>query len=310
MKFKIDFDIPKKTLIQKWPRFFMMGSCFAANQSNRLHGDGFNVKSNPFGIIYNPISIASLLYRIAEQKLYVEEDFVENGTFFSLEHHGKFTYHSRQNAVEESNSLLVEAKNDIESADAIVLTLGTSLVFHHMDEKKIVANCHKLPNSQFEKLQLNFTITSNSIENCIKDIRKINPSSHIIFTISPVRHLRSGVLENSKSKAMLISSLHSILPNHENVSYFPSYEIFTDELRDYRFVKEDLMHPTNAAEKYIYQKFANCYFSDETLKIMQEVRGFKLFKNHRSLTSPDLHQTQIEEKRNALLKQYPFLILS
>lgn len=310
MKFKIDFDIKKQTLAHRWPKFFMLGSCFAANQSERLQNAGFTVRSNPFGIIYNPISIATLLYRIAEQKLYTEHDFIEKGSYFSLEHHGNFNYPTLQEAVEQSNTLVLEAKTAIERADTIVLTFGTSLVFHHLDKKKIVANCHKLPNSLFEKLQLNFAITSNSIENCINDIRKINPDAHIIFTISPVRHLKSGVLENSRSKAMLITSLHSILPNHENVTYFPSYEIFTDELRDYRFVKEDLMHPTNAAEKYIYGKFADCYFSKETKEISQEVEEFRQFANHRSLTSPDLHQTQIQEKRSALQKQYPFINIS
>ncbi len=307
MKFKIDFDIKKQTLAARWPNFFMMGSCFAANQSERIKNAGFSVFSNPFGIIYNPISIATLLYRIAEQKLYTDQDFFEKGTFFSLEHHGTFQYDTLQEAIEKSNALLQDTETAIIKADTIVLTLGTSLVFHHLDKKKIVANCHKLSNSSFERLQLNFTITSNSIENCINDIRKINSSAHIIFTVSPVRHLRSGVLENSKSKAMLITALHSILPNHENVSYFPSYEIFTDELRDYRFVKEDLMHPTDAAEKYIYEKFADCYFSKETKEILHEVEEFKRFANHRSLTSPELHQTQTQEKRNELLKQFPFI---
>ena len=307
MKFKIDFDIKKQTLAARWPNFFMMGSCFAANQSERIKNAGFSVCSNPFGIIYNPISIATLLYRIAEQKLYTDQDFFEKGTFFSLEHHGTFQYDTLQEAIEKSNALLQDTETAIIKADTIVLTLGTSLVFHHLDKKKIVANCHKLSNSSFERLQLNFTITSNSIENCINDIRKINSSAHIIFTVSPVRHLRSGVLENSKSKAMLITALHSILPNHENVSYFPSYEIFTDELRDYRFVKEDLMHPTDAAEKYIYEKFADCYLSKETREILHEVEEFKRFANHRSLTSPELHQTQTQEKRNELLKQFPFI---
>ena len=310
MKFKIDFDIEKKALDAKWPTFFMMGSCFASNQSERLHRAGFKVNNNPFGIIYNPISIASLLYRISEQKEYTENDFIHEGTFFSLEHHGTYNYPTLNQAIDESNSILNQTKINIEEADAMVITLGTSLVFHHLEKKKIVANCHKLPNSIFERLQLNYTITSNSISNCIKDIRKINPDAHIIFTVSPIRHLRSGVIENSRSKAMLITSLHSILPDHDNVSYFPSYEIFTDELRDYRFVKEDLMHPTDAAEKYIFEKFTNCYFSKETSQIIQEVEDYKRFASHRSSTSPELHQTQIQEKRNALLKQYPFLHVS
>ena len=156
MKFKIDFDIPKQTLTQKWPAFFMMGSCYAANQSKRLNNSGFKVKSNPFGIIYNPISIASLLYRVAEQKLYTEQDFINEGSFFSLEHHGNYKYATLREAVEQSNTILNEAMAAIEKADTVVITLGTSLVFHHMDKKKIVANCHKLPNSQFEKTSVKF----------------------------------------------------------------------------------------------------------------------------------------------------------
>ena len=309
MKFKIDFEIPKRTLPDIWPSFFMMGSCFAANQSKRIKDSGFEVYTNPFGIIYNPISIASLLFRISEQKDYTTADFIGNSPFFSLEHHGSFNYQNKDEAVANSNKILNQSRIQISNADTIVLTYGTSLVYHYIEQKKIVANCHKISNNQFEKLQLNYTITTQSISNCIKDIRKLNSKAHIIFTISPVRHLRSGVLENSRSKAMLITALHQALSEAENTSYFPSFEIFSDELRDYRFVKEDLAHPTEMAEKYIWNRFIDCYFSEKTAEIINEVQKLNQFQSHRPKTSSSLHESHVKEKRDQLLKKYPFIHL-
>ncbi len=287
----------------------MLGSCFAANQSKRLNEKGFSVYANPFGIVYNPVSISSFLYRLNENKEYTDSDFVHYGKYFSLEHHGKFKYDTLEEAISKSNVAFQKSRAALINSEVIVITFGTSLVYHNTVHKKIVANNHKLPNRDFELVQLQLVTLKNSIVNCVGEIRKLNPEAHIVFTISPTRHLRSGVVESSRSKASLIAAVHETLPDMENVSYFPAYEIQIDELRDYRFTKEDLMHPTVQAQDYILQRFLETYLNKTGDQINQEVSKFKQFAAHRPISSPDLHAQQVEEKRKELHQKYPFLNL-
>jgi hypothetical protein len=309
LKLKINLDIDKKALPQNWPSFFMLGSCFASNQSEKLSELGFNVSANPFGIIYNPVSISSLLFRLSENKQYTEEDFVHYTKYFCLEHHGKFKFDSLEGAIQKSNQGFNQARESIISSDVIVLTYGTSLVFHNTVHKKIVANCHKLPNKDFELIQLQLVTLKNSIVNCVSEIRKMNKDAHIVFTVSPVRHLRSGIIENSRSKASIIAALHETLNDLDNASYFPSYEILIDELRDYRFTKDDMMHPTEQAQTYILERFLDTYLNKQGLEIISDIEKFNRFANHKALTSPELHANQVLEKRKELLSKHPFLNL-
>jgi lysophospholipase L1-like esterase len=307
VKLKLDFDINPNPISANWPSFFLMGSCFATNQGVKLTNAGFGSTTNPFGIIYNPVSMATLLYRIAKNKTYLPEDFIQHGKHFSLEHHGDFKYDTLQEAINKSNAILFNAQQELSKANVVVLTFGTSLVFHHILLQKIVGNCHTLPNKDFEVLQLHFETVKNTIQNCIKSIREINENAHIVLTVSPVRHIKSGVVNNSRSKANLIAALHEALAEENNASYFPAFEIFIDELRDYRFAKEDLTHPTDTAVDYIYERFTHTYFSKSTNAIAEEVVKFQRFAAHRPMSSPDLHLTQVAEKRKELKQKYPFL---
>ena len=309
VKLKLDFDITPSPIAVNWPSFFLMGSCFASNQGTKLANAGFDVITNPFGIIYNPVSMATLLYRIAKPQFYAVDDFIQHGKFFSLEHHGDYKYDSLQEAINTSNAILSSSVSKLCKADVVVLTFGTSLVFHHLQLQKIAGNCHTLPNKDFEVLQLHFDTVKSTIQNCIKSIRKLNENAHIALTVSPVRHIKSGVVNNSRSKANLIAALHEALAEENNASYFPAYEIFIDELRDYRFAKEDLTHPTDLAVDYIYDRFTSTYFSKNTLSIADEVSKFQRFAAHRPMSSPELHLTQVTEKRRELLHKYPFLHL-
>lgn len=309
MKLKLDFEITPQPVANKWPSFYLMGSCFATNQYKKLKNDAFSVTSNPYGIIYNPVSMATLLYRIVNQKMYAEEDFIQHTKFFSLEHHGDYKYDSLQEALEKSNEVLTQSHLELTKANVIVLTFGTSLVFHHLQLQKIAGNCHTLPNKDFEVLQLHFETVKNTIQNSIKTIRKINQAAHIVLTVSPVRHLRSGIINNSRSKANLIAALHEAIAEEENTSYFPAYEIFMDELRDYRFAKADLTHPTDLAVDYIYDRFVATYLNKDTRGILEEVAKFQRFAAHRPMSLPELHITQVAEKRKDLKQKYPFLQL-
>lgn len=305
MKFKIDLNIPIKRINEDWPSFFMIGSCFANVQAQRMKSLRLNVDSNPFGIIYNPSSVSTLLDRISNQKLYKPEEFISyNEEYLSWEHHGKFKYDSIKDAVSTSNAILEKSRVFLKTTNAIVITLGTSLVFTY--NNSIVANCHKLSNKQFKRKQLSARETSEHILACISHIRSINKTAEIVFTVSPIRHIRSGITESSRSKAVLISSIYEALEKVQDqaTSYFPSYEIFIDELRDYRFVKEDLVHPTDVASLYIWDKFKNTYFAKSTLELLADIQKLNTLESHRSRNQEE-HEASINKFTQSLKLKYP-----
>ena len=305
MKLKIDFEIPKQVQALNWPSFFLMGSCFSERQAERMEKMMLDNYSNPFGILYNPISIEKIIRRISDNQKYSNTDFDHRTDYFSFEHHGNFKYKTVENAIADSNKKLDDAHTLLKKSNVVVLTFGTSLVYSRDDE--VVANCHKLPNNEFEQRQLSFDEVKTSIENTIQNIRNINADAHILLTVSPIRHLRSGIPESSRSKAVLSAAMHEVLEPLENVSYFPSYEIFIDELRDYRFAKEDMTHPTLQAENYIWERFCETYFSSETIKILEDVNKYNQFASHRPIHPNELHNVQVAEKKTALLNKHPFL---
>jgi hypothetical protein len=305
LKLKIDFDIPKNELAAKWPTFFTIGSCFADNQSARMKSLGLNVRSNPFGILYNPVSIEKIFERSLNSKMYTAEEFEQQNTHFSWEHHGDFKYPTTAEAVLKSNSILQDTRDKLANAEVIVITYGTSLVYTR--DCTVVANCHKVPNKEFKQKQLSFNEVKTSIQHTLDYIWCLNADAKIIFTVSPIRHLRSGVTESSRSKAVLISAIHEVLQDNSQHSYFPSYEIFIDELRDYRFAKTDMTHPTEQAEEYIWQRFCETYFCDKTLDILQEVKKYTQLAAHRPIHAPELHEKQVAEKLSLLTTNYPFL---
>ncbi len=307
LKLKIDFNIPKQTLPKVWPSFFTMGSCFAANQAMRMSAHGLLVSSNPFGILYNPISIARILERCALSIGYQNIDFQKHKKYFSWEHHGDFKYKNDDDAVTYSNQLLSKTRTDLEQADVVIITLGTSLVF--TCEQQVVANCHKLSSHYFEQRQLSFAEITESLQRITDSISKINNKTQLIWTLSPIRHLRSGVIQSSRSKSTLLAAIHHILINNPKQLYFPAYEIFMDELRDYRFAKEDMMHPTEQAEIYIWQQFCETYFSEETLTTLTKIQKYNKLVAHRPKVDPLLHEQKVEDLRKNLMSKYPFLNL-
>ena len=308
IKLKIDFDITQKELPLKWPSFFSMGSCFAENQSMRLSRLGFNVKSNPFGILYNPISIEQTLRRIQQDKKYESKDFISSNYYFSLEHHGSFEYESLNAALEQSNLILAKSRGQLTQTDVCIFTLGTSLVYQY--DGKTVANCHRLPTQDFEQVQLTYQQVSKRLKLITKYCKTLNPKIHLIFTVSPIRYLRSGIVESNRSKALLVSTIHDLIEylKDPNISYFPAYEIFIDELRDYRFSKEDLSHPNKQAQDYIWSRFCDTYFSDDTKTIVSSVEKYLNFKNHQP-SKLEPHLEQLNDMKKQLLKTYPFLNL-
>lgn len=305
MDFKIQFKPKYKGYLSKQEPILLMGSCFAEYQSEKFAELCFPVLSNPFGIIYNPVSALRIFQRIYLLQHYNEADFIEyKGQWFSFEHHGHFKYATRTEALTSSNEILEKAHLFIHNASTILITYGTSLVYEK--SQNIVANCHKMPANEFGHRQLTMEECSIAIKTTEETIKHVSPHANIIFTISPVRHLRSGLEENFISKSILRAALHNAAPSAD---YFPAYEIFMDELRDYRFAGEDMTHPNKQAQEYIFQRFIEAYCNDALRERLAQIEKYRKLQAHIPIHSEEAHAQTLRKMRSALKLKYPDVVL-
>lgn len=279
MEFSTKVDILSPAFrISHADKILMMGSCFTENIGAYLLQYKFKININPFGIVYNPISIFNSIKRISDKKLYSEEELLQkNELYLSLDHHGRFSGPDQQQVLEHINKEIETANALLKDSKFIFITPGTSFVYKHIEQNRIVANCHKFPNTVFEKKLLN-------VEEIVSAFDKIQPllkNKTVLFTVSPVRHWRDGAVENQRSKSILIESIHRIISKYSNCHYFPAYEIVMDELRDYRFYAEDMLHPNATAIKYIWERFSETYFDAETMSINKRIEKINLLLQHR-----------------------------
>ncbi|HRN42090.1 MAG TPA: GSCFA domain-containing protein [Vicingus sp.] len=246
----------------------LLGSCFTENIGEKLLNSKFNVNINPFGIIYNPISIANSLTRIVNNQLYTEQELSEqHKKWFSFDHHGSFSSFNQQECLTKINNEITCAYQHLQETKTIVITLGTAWVYENIENKKLVANCHKIPAKNFTKRLL----TVDEIVQLFLALANTLKNIQFIFTVSPVRHISDGLHENNISKSVLHLAIHELTKNHTNCHYFGAYEMVIDELRDYRFFKEDMIHPTPQAINYVWEKFATTYFNKETTLLNQQI---------------------------------------
>ena len=258
----------------------MVGSCFVENIGEKLKEDKFNLVVNPFGIVFNPISIAETVLRCVNNDKFTEEELVPVG-----ERWGSFSCHSslctrdKKSFVKQINSNLAKTHQQLKQGGVLILTLGTAWVYER--ENKIVANCHKYPQKEFIKRLLSVGEIVYQFDLLIKELQQFSPNIRLIFTVSPVRHWKDGVVENSRSKSTLHLAILKLQEQYSEIDYFPAYEIVMDELRDYRFYKEDMLHPSVVAVDYIYERFSEAYFSDETKQVITEVRKLNKALSHR-----------------------------
>ncbi len=256
----------------------LMGSCFSNSIAMKLADRKLKVLSNPYGIVFNPISLFKSIQEIIDQKEYDSSHlFFHNELQHSLNHHSEFSHPESSEVIQKINSNSIKARDFLQTAKVLYLTLGTAWVYTYDGE--IVANCHKIPNHQFEKRLLSIEEIVDSFEPVIKKLNVFNPDLKIVFTLSPVRHLKDGFEENSLSKALLRSAIHRLVGGGEG-SYFPAFEIMMDDLRDYRFYTKDMLHPSEQAVDYIWDKFCSRYMSANTLAIMGRVENLEAAKNH------------------------------
>lgn len=269
MLFTTQVELPQGTLdISHRSRLMLIGSCFADNIGTLLLDNKFNVDVNPFGVQYNPLSIATVLSRICDGTPFNEgspELFEYNGKWHSIQHHSNFSRDSKEQLIDAVNSRLKEAHKRIEACDIVIITLGTAYAYTRNSDNSVVGNCHKLPGNCFTRRLLGVDEIADAMTGVMQRIIEANPKTRFLFTVSPIRHLRDGAHDNQKSKATLllaIDRLTDIFP--DNCCYFPSYEIMMDELRDYRYYADDMLHPSAKAVEYIWECFGKCYFSKET----------------------------------------------
>ena len=314
MNFTTPIPIPKSpNPIDYHSKIISLGSCFAENMGEKFGYFKFQNSVNPFGIIFNPVSIEKLVERVVKNQNFTEKDiFFHNERWHCFEVHSDLSNSNPQELLQKLNSILKETNHQITEATHIIITYGTSWVYRNIASNGIVANCHKVPQKQFKKEILSIETIEKSIQNTIDLIKKLNPNLHFIFTISPVRHIKDGFVENQRSKAHLISAIHKIL-NHKSqiLNYFPSYEIMMDELRDYRFYAQDMLHPNQVAIDYIWEKFKESSINENVFATMDEVESIQRALAHKPFNlHSESHQKfilKLKNKMEILQNQLPFV---
>lgn len=314
MQFRTQIHISKANhQIDYNSNIISFGSCFTVNIAEKLNFFKFQNTCNPFGILFHPLAIEKLIDFAVSQKEFTEKDvFFHNERWHCFDVHSDLSNSNKEALLDNLNQLLQSTKQQLQEASHIVITYGTSWVYRNIDSTTIVANCHKVPQKEFTKEILSVETVSNSIRNTIESIQKTNPNCKIIFTVSPVRHLKDGFVENQQSKAHLISAIHSIRNAQPTTyNYFPSYEILMDELRDYRFYAEDMVHPNQVAIDYIWQRFAETTISPESISVMEEVASIQKGLAHRPFNPESESHKKFEVnqaiKIAKLIAKYPFM---
>jgi hypothetical protein len=284
MKFRTEIPTPKYPFdINYQDKLMLLGSCFSDHIGNFFQEMLFDTLSNPFGTLFNPVSIANALKMCINPELFNEQhiDFF-NEKWISYAHHGKFSHPDKETFIQNIRQNLDKAHDFLSSANYLFITFGTAYCYRLIERDLIVANCHKIPANQFEKQLLTIKQIVGLYQDLLEQLRQFNPQLKIIFTVSPVRHLADGFHENQISKSTLHLSVNQLVDNI-NTYYFPSYEMVQDDLRDYRFYAADLCHPSDAAVTYIREKLTDAFFTPETQERMKEVVKENKAQGHRKM---------------------------
>lgn len=280
MKFRTEIDIyPSENKLTQQDRLIALGSCFSQAVGSRLDEGGISTAVNPMGVLFNPVSIASVVKRSLEGREYTRDDLYKdnNGIYHLLAFESRRQNKDAAALLETVNHDFTKFSQTLAEADCLLVTFGTAWCFSHIPTDKVVGNCHKLPDSEFER----FLCPTNEIVDLWEDI--VSQVPRIIFTVSPVRHLNAGLHGNTLSKARLHLAVENLCESSPKVEYFPAYEALIDDLRDYRFYADDMKHPSNQAEEYIFEKFTGCYFTPAVQDKIRENRKAALRLKHRSI---------------------------
>jgi hypothetical protein len=316
MQFRTQIPIAKtNSPIDYYSKIMSLGSCFAVNMSEKLDYFKFQNYCNPFGILFHPLAIEKLVSYAVEKKTFTEADiFFYNERWHCYDAHSDLSNADPIELLADLNGIIQSTQKQLAQATQVIITYGTAWVYRNNESKKVVANCHKVPQKQFKKELLAIDLIQKNIQNTIGLIQSINPEAKIIFTVSPVRHIKDGFVENQLSKSHLIAAIHQVLLTEYcqlNTEYFPSYEIMMDELRDYRFYAEDMLHPNQVAIDYIWKRFKETNIAETALATMEEVETIQKSLSHKPFNpNSESHQkfeAKLKDKIIKLGSQYSFM---
>lgn len=315
MKLSLDLYIPLLPRpIRYHDRLLLIGSCFTEHMSDQLGRHKFRVCSNPHGILFNPLSVAdSLMGYLDERQYQAEELFYLNELWNSWDHHTRFSHPDRDTALAGINTSQVEASRCIREARWIIVTLGSAFQYYLKEKGQPVANNHRAPSQWFEKRLLEIPVITDALARSLERLAMVNPGAQVLFTVSPVRHIRDGVIDNNRSKARLLEAVHSLCDRYPQAHYFPAYELVIDILRDYRYYDIDFVHPNYLATQYVWEQFTNSCIAPGALPVMEQVRSLTTARNHRPrFPDTEAHRQFLlaqADRTRALLAEHPYLDL-
>lgn len=291
-----------------------IGSCFSDEMSVKCKGSGFSVLSNPFGVVFNPVSIAELITRSLDKVAFDDTILKQNDVYLSwLANRTVFSYDEESMRLQLKHNAAT-FRTSLCNSKTLFITLGTAWGYKLKESNQVVANCHKHPQELFQKVLLTSTDILASYRNLLSKIKDAFPHLKIIFTISPVRHIKDGLIENNISKSHLITAVHQLVSEFDFVNYFPSYEIVLDELRDYAYYKGDGIHPNEFAVNRIWDTFKSSYLDDKTKVILNEFERLSIQSNHKQLHDASEEATAFNEKLKQRIidfkLKYPNVVLT
>lgn len=274
-----------------------MGSCFAENIGARLAHYKFDVVQNPFGIVYNPLSLLHNLRVLVGDKTYSESDLnFTNGRHFSYDHHSRFSAANAEETLENINAQLADAREKLPKTEVVFISLGTAFYWWLKSENRVANNCHKQPAKLFEQRRASVEEIRNALTETVALLQRAAPGIQVVFTISPIRHLKHGSASNQLSKAILMVAAQELAEGVENVHYFPSYELLLDDLRDYRWYEEDLIHPNKMAIDYIWEKFCGALLTPDSSALLPKIDKLKQLLAHRPFDDSAANLNSIAER--------------
>lgn len=301
-------------LINHQQGVMMVGSCFSDNIGSRLQLACFDVEVNPFGTLYNPASIACAIDDIINQRVFEQRDLFQlagDNRWHSFSHHSSFSSVNASMMLDKINEQIKNSYAMLQGASTLIVTFGTAWVYRYKNTNEVVANCHKIPANQFNRQLMSVDEIVEKWATLIGNLRLINSDLKLVFTVSPIRHLRDGAHENQISKATLHLAIDKLQKMYEGIIYFPAYEIMNDDLRDYRFYASDMTHPSEVAVDYIYDIFAQSFYSVDTMKLAGECERLSRRLLHRHMGDDQEAINRFEQSTQSLkkqmLQQYPFL---
>ena len=310
MKLSTEIPIePMKHRVVYGDGMLFLGSCFADEIGNSCKGLGFNAVVNPFGVLYNPLSIANALHRLQSGTPFSSEEVIQVGEeyYCTFSHNTNFWNPTKEGLLNHVNKELEESSLCFKKAQWVIISLGTAWVFRFQPTMQVVANCHKMPSRLFERFCLSLPQTIQSLS----AVLEAHPDKEFIFTVSPLRHLKDGLHGNQLSKATLLLAVEQLCNNYQNAHYFPAYEILLDELRDYRFYKEDMVHPTEQAIRYIWERFVDFAIDPSEQPAMKDAAELKQMLQHRPMfpESEAFNKFELmkEKKIDQLKRNFPMV---